>query len=138
PSQSRATIDLRPSILRRRACMSDTGIERIARRQEHRNRAAIARSIAVATVASLLLFGCAGPQGRGQGRSFQLTEATIMELQTALASGSVTSRDLVAMYLARINAYDQQGPALNSISAVNSGALAEADALDAERKARRV
>jgi len=118
--------------------MSDTGIERIARRRGHWNPAAIARSIAVATAGSLLFFGCTGPQGRAQARPFQVTEATIAELQTALAAGSVTSRDLVAMYLARINAYDQQGPALNSISAVNSGALAEADALDAERKARRV
>src|SRR5215510_1149517 len=118
--------------------MSDTGIERIARRRGHWNPAAIARSIAVATAGSLLFFGCTGPQGRAQARPFQVTEATIAELQTALAAGSVTSRDLVAMYLARINAYDQQGPALNSISAVNSEALAEADARDAERKARRV
>jgi len=65
-------------------------------------------------------------------------EATVAELQASLTGGSVTSRDLVAMYLARINAYDQNGPALNAISAVNSGALAEAEALDAERKTRRV
>jgi Asp-tRNA(Asn)/Glu-tRNA(Gln) amidotransferase A subunit family amidase len=65
-------------------------------------------------------------------------EVTIPELQTALPAGPVTSRDLVTMYLARIDAYDQKGPALNAISAVNSGALAEADALDAERKNRRV
>src|SRR5262249_59744483 len=50
--------------------------------------------------------------------------------------GSVTSRDLVSMYLARIDAYDQKGPALNAISAVNSEALAQAEALDAERKTR--
>ena len=46
----------------------------------------------------------------------------------------MTSRDLVARYLARIDAYDQKGPALNAISAINDRALAEADALDAERK----
>lgn len=49
--------------------------------------------------------------------------------------GAVTSRDLVAMYLARIAAYDQQGPALNAISVINPNALAQADALDAERRA---
>jgi len=47
----------------------------------------------------------------------------------------ITSRDLVTMYLARIEAYDQRGPALNAISVTNSKALAEADALDAERRA---
>src|SRR4029453_6217991 len=56
--------------------------------------------------------------------------------QAALASGAVTSRDLVVQYLARIDAYDQKGPALNAISAINGNALAEADALDAERKTR--
>jgi amidase len=76
--------------------------------------------------------------GRAQAptRSFELLEATIPDLQAALAAGSVTPRDLVTMYLARIDAYDQKGPALNAISAVNGQALAQADALDAERKTR--
>src|SRR5215831_8668781 len=46
-----------------------------------------------------------------------------------------TSRDLVAMYLARIDAYDQRGPTLNAISVTNANALTEADARDAERRA---
>jgi Asp-tRNA(Asn)/Glu-tRNA(Gln) amidotransferase A subunit family amidase len=86
----------------------------------------------------LLLYGGILEEGRAQApaRSFELLEATIPELQAALAAGSVTSRDLVAGYLARIDVYDQRGPALNAISALNGGALAEADALDAERRAR--
>jgi amidase len=122
--------------------MSDTRIERAASQHDHLSRAAIVRFIAGVARGSLLylFLGCAGPQGRAQEptRPFQLMEVTIPELQTALTAGSVTSRDLVTMYLARIDAYDQKGPALNAISAVNSGALAEADALDAERKNRRV
>jgi Asp-tRNA(Asn)/Glu-tRNA(Gln) amidotransferase A subunit family amidase len=39
------------------------------------------------------------------------------------------------MYLARIDAYDQRGPALNAISLTNGNALIEADARDAERRA---
>jgi amidase len=39
------------------------------------------------------------------------------------------------MYLARIEAYDKRGPALNAISVNNASALAEATALDAERRA---
>jgi amidase len=72
---------------------------------------------------------------QAQSHSFELMEATIPQLQAALATGTVTSRDLVSMYLARIEAYDQRGPALNAISVTNAHALAEADALDAERRA---
>ena len=101
-------------------------------------KSALLRLIAVTAGVALLSGG--GIVGRGQAqtptRSFELMEATIPELQAALAAGSVTSRDLVTMYLARIDAYDQKGPSLNAISAINGGALAEADALDAERKAR--
>jgi amidase len=67
--------------------------------------------------------------------SLEIIEATIPKLQAALATRLVTSRDLVAMYLARIEAYDQKGPALNAISVINPRALTEADALDAERRA---
>jgi amidase len=67
--------------------------------------------------------------------SFEIVEATIPKLQAALSTGLVTSRDLVAAYFARIEAYDQKGPALNAISVKNPRALIEADALDAERRA---
>jgi amidase len=67
--------------------------------------------------------------------SFEIVEATIPKLQAALSTGLITSRDLVAVYFARIEAYDQKGPALNAISIKNPRALIEADALDAERRA---
>jgi Asp-tRNA(Asn)/Glu-tRNA(Gln) amidotransferase A subunit family amidase len=67
--------------------------------------------------------------------AFQLLEATIPQTQVALASGTITSQDLVEMYLERIAAYDQQGPSLNAIITVNPNALAEAKELDAERAA---
>jgi amidase len=70
-------------------------------------------------------------------RSFELMEATIPQLQAALATGTITSSDLVGMYLARIEAYDQKGPALNAISVTNKNALAEAAKMDAERRAGR-
>ncbi len=70
-----------------------------------------------------------------QTPSFELMEATIPQLQAALAAGTITSRDVVSMYLARIEAYDQRGPALNAISVINANAIAEAAALDAERRA---
>ena len=68
--------------------------------------------------------------------SFDVMEKSIEELQRALQAHEVTSRQLVDLYLARIEAYDKQGPALNAIAVVNPRAREEADALDAERASR--
>jgi Asp-tRNA(Asn)/Glu-tRNA(Gln) amidotransferase A subunit family amidase len=69
---------------------------------------------------------------------FDVIEKSVAELQEAMASGKVTSRQLVAAYLARIAAYDKQGPALNAIVVLNPQALEAADALDAERRGKGV
>jgi Asp-tRNA(Asn)/Glu-tRNA(Gln) amidotransferase A subunit family amidase len=61
---------------------------------------------------------------------FKLEEATIGEIHRAMKSGQLTCRRLVEMYLARIEAYDQKGPALNSIILVNRNALRTAEELD--------
>jgi amidase len=67
---------------------------------------------------------------------FDVVEASIGEIDAALADGRVTSRQLVEAYLARIAAYDQPGPRLNTIVTLNPAARAQADAMDRERKAR--
>jgi Asp-tRNA(Asn)/Glu-tRNA(Gln) amidotransferase A subunit family amidase len=69
---------------------------------------------------------------------FDVTEKSIAELQDALTSGRVTSRDVVTRYLARIEAYDRGGPRLNAIIAVNPRAIADAEALDRERREKGV
>jgi Asp-tRNA(Asn)/Glu-tRNA(Gln) amidotransferase A subunit family amidase len=53
-----------------------------------------------------------------------------------MQAGEVTSRQLVESYLARIEAYDRQGPSLNAIVAINPRARDAADALDAERRSK--
>ena len=83
---------------------------------------------------------------RGQGRRaaaptaapvpFDVMEKSIEQLQRAMEAHQVTSRQLVDSFLARIEAYDKQGPALNAIAAVNPKAREAADALDAERASR--
>jgi Asp-tRNA(Asn)/Glu-tRNA(Gln) amidotransferase A subunit family amidase len=67
--------------------------------------------------------------------AFDLVEASAAQIGAALTAGAVSSRELVAQYLARIDAYDQRGPGLNAISVVNPDAAAEADGLDRERRA---
>ena len=62
---------------------------------------------------------------------FQIVEASIDDIHTAFRSGRLTARQLVQGYLDRINAYDRQGPNINSVITINPDALAEADRLDA-------
>jgi Asp-tRNA(Asn)/Glu-tRNA(Gln) amidotransferase A subunit family amidase len=67
--------------------------------------------------------------------TFNILETTIDEIHGAYRSGRLTARQLVRMYLDRIEAYDKKGPAINAIISVNSKALEEADRLDAAFKA---
>ena len=66
----------------------------------------------------------------------QLEEATIAELQAAMASGQITARQLAEMYIERVQAIDQQGPRIRSIVEINPDALAIADELDRERQSK--
>ena len=65
---------------------------------------------------------------------FQLEEATIADLQLKMQSGEHTARSLTEAYLARIEALDQDGPALRALLETNPDALEIADELDAERR----
>jgi amidase len=65
--------------------------------------------------------------------TFRLEEATIAEIDAAVAAGALSSEKLIELYLARIAAYDRAGPRLNSIIYINPKAKAEAAALDKER-----
>lgn len=67
-----------------------------------------------------------------------IEEAGIAALQARMARGELDSHRLTQAYLDRIGALDKAGPALNAIIVLNPQALAEADALDAERKAGHV
>jgi len=64
-----------------------------------------------------------------------LETASIAQIHAAMYAGRVTARELVEAYLGRISAYDQAGPALNSIVTLSPDALGRADELDASLKA---
>jgi amidase len=81
----------------------------------------------------LLLAGLATGQSKRQ--PFTVVEATIPEMQAALAGKRTTSRELVTQYMVRIATYDR---VLHSLVTVNPKALAEADERDRERAAGRV
>ncbi|WP_342481146.1 amidase family protein [Paenibacillus sp. FSL L8-0340] len=65
--------------------------------------------------------------------SFEIVEATITEIQTALAAGEITSKQLVLMYLERIADHDKNGLTINSVLEINPDALFIAESLDVER-----
>jgi amidase len=71
-----------------------------------------------------------------QAAEFNLQTATIEDINKAFDAGALTSEKLTQLYLNRIEAYDQQGPKLNTVITLNQEALATARALDAERKAK--
>ena len=101
-------------------------------------------SLRVIVVAALVCVGLPGVPASGQRKpdpapqlsAFDVMETSIDDLQRAMADGKVTARQLVDIYLARIEAYDKRGPALNAVMVVNPDARAAADALDAERAAK--
>jgi amidase len=61
---------------------------------------------------------------------FTLDETTIARVHTAMQAGQLTCRGLVDAYLARIAAYDRNGPAINAIIMINPDAIRVANELD--------
>jgi amidase len=69
------------------------------------------------------------PAAEPEPAELALLEATIGELRRALATRLVTPAELTEMYLTRIAAYDDEGPALNAYLHLNGNAVADANAL---------
>jgi hypothetical protein len=67
-----------------------------------------------------LCFGAAA----AQAQSVDLDAATVADLNTAFAQGTLTSEKLVQMSLARIDAFDRKGPALRAVITLNPRARA--------------
>ena len=53
----------------------------------------------------------------------ELDEASVAQLQTAMADGRLTAQALVEMFLARIEALDQTGPQLHAILEISGACL---------------
>src|SRR5258705_3574433 len=84
---------------------------------------------------SWLLLLALGACGRSSAPdAYPIEEKSIGELQQDLGSGRVTSERLVNAYLQRIAELDRSGPKLHAILTVNPDALAQARALDLERR----
>lgn len=95
----------------------------------------VATGIGLGLLICLSFVSCAAPPAKAPV-AFDLEEATVADLQARMASGRETARSIAEKYLARIEAIDRQGSQLRSVLEINPDALAIADALDAERKAK--
>lgn len=89
------------------------------------------RSIVLAVLLAPLVFSL--PL---RAATFDLSTATVADINAAFDAGALTAEKLVGLYLKRIEAYDKQGPKVNCVITINPQALDQARALDAERKAK--
>jgi amidase len=69
-------------------------------------------------------------------KALDLDSATIADFNAAFNAGTLTAERLVQLSLARIQAYDRDGPALRAVITINRNALDTARSLDAERKTK--
>ena len=70
--------------------------------------------------------------------AIDVVELSATDARDRMASGQLTSEALTKAYLDRIAKIDDAGPKLDSVIEINPKAVAEAAALDAERKAGKV
>jgi len=94
------------------------------------------RPLAAMSGGRLLLLGILASlvlASHARSESFELTTASIEDINKAFDSGALNSEQLVQLSLARIAAYDETGPRLNAVMLLNPDAIETARALDAER-----
>jgi amidase len=66
--------------------------------------------------------------------AFEFEEATVSDLQSRMSAGQISAAALAQAFLERIQNVDKTGPQLNSVIELNPDVLADAEALDKERK----
>src|SRR5262249_24256128 len=84
----------------------------------------------ICVMAGLLLATQSRPPAAPARQPFTVVESTIREMQTAMAEGRITAREIVQQYLTRIATYEAK---LNAVIVVNPHAIEEAQALDRQR-----
>jgi amidase len=96
----------------------------------------------VALVVSALACACAAqpahPPAAAAPPPVDVVELSATDARDRMAAGTLTSRALTQAYLDRIARIDDAGPRLDAVIELNPSAIADADALDAERRAGKV
>ena len=92
-------------------------------------------AVVVCLVAASLVLLLHGQSKRPPQPPFNVVEASITQMRTAMEEGRITSRELATLYLARIGLYDAK---LHAVVTTNPNVLQEAAERDAERAQGRV
>ncbi len=83
----------------------------------------------------LMLVGCSNIEDKKEQitiDTFRLQEYTIEQLQDAYKTNKLSIKEVVQLYIDRINAIDKKGPKLSSVIQLNPDALIIAEELDKE------
>ena len=94
------------------------------------------RNVRQRSLALLTLLALAATPAAAVADSVEYTDATIADVNAAIDAGTLSSEQLVRLALARIEAYDKAGPAVNAVLYLNENALEQAADLDREREQR--
>jgi amidase len=93
----------------------------------------------VALLVFALFCGCSGPAATPPAGAaaavVDVVELSASEARARMAAGTLTARALTQAYVDRIASIDKAGPQLNAVIELNPAAIADAEALDAERQA---
>lgn len=92
-------------------------------------------SLSATASAALLVNQANSSSAQTTGKSFELEEISVAELQSAMKSGKWSSREITQKYLERIKEIDGK---LKSVIELNPDALSIADAMDTERKSGKI
>ncbi|EKT84790.1 aspartyl/glutamyl-tRNA amidotransferase subunit A [Rhodococcus opacus M213] len=92
--------------------------------------------VCAVTAIALTVTACSTRTDNNAESAFNPYGKSVAELGSALTGGEVTSVELVGYYTERIHKFDEQGPSINSIIALNPSARPTAEELDAERTER--
>lgn len=85
--------------------------------------------------AALILNGGEKISGQNAVKSFELEEMTVAEMQEAMRSGKMSSREITQRYIERIGTVDKK---INSVIEINPDALRIAETLDRERQSGKI
>jgi Asp-tRNA(Asn)/Glu-tRNA(Gln) amidotransferase A subunit family amidase len=91
--------------------------------------AMLRKSVWLLAATLLVIQGLGSASTKGFRVSY-IKEASIEDIHGAMKKKELTARELVQMYLDRIEAYDKKGPFLNSIITINPKAAEIAEGLD--------
>lgn len=100
--------------------------------------ASVPRCVVILAVCASFAVNDHAVSAQRAGAPIDVVDLSVADAQRRMAAGTLTARALTRAYLDRIASLDDSGPLLNAVIDINPKAIQEAEARDAERRARKV